>query len=70
MVWERLHDGYWQAEGLDLTYVVRTRPKNDGWMAIAANVVGEGLSFDDAKSKCEDIESRYLSELYDRDEVA
>jgi hypothetical protein len=37
-------------------YTIRTRPLNDGWMAIADGeglVIGTKLSFSDAKSYCE-----------------
>lgn len=67
MIWERvLHNGYYMAVS-DITgneYVVRTRPLNDGWMAIADGyVIGEGLSLLKAKQKCEACERADRKEL-------
>jgi hypothetical protein len=57
MRFERITDGYYMAES-DTTgdsYVIRTRPLNDGWMAINDDegiVIGTGLSQSDAMSYC------------------
>jgi hypothetical protein len=58
MTFEFIHSGYYMAEDSVSgdTFVVRTRPKNDGWMAIDEEegiVLATGLSLLDAKETCE-----------------
>lgn len=52
-----VHSGFYVATSAitDDEYVVRTRPLNDGWMAINETeglVLGTGLSFAGAKQRC------------------
>jgi hypothetical protein len=63
MDWKYVHKGYYTATSVDTDddYVIRTRPKNDGWMAINDTegiVIGTGLTMRDAKDWCQsyDIE--------------
>lgn len=61
MEFKRVHSGYYTAKSY-LThqeYVIRTRPKNDGWMAIDESdgvVMATGLTFDGAKEVCEEAD--------------
>jgi hypothetical protein len=66
MTFERILNGYRRAISPDTgdSYVVRTRPLNDGWMAINDSegiVLATGQSLWDAKSICEsyDLENVY-----------
>lgn len=57
MDWKYLHCGFYTAESelTTDTYVVRTRPKGDGWMAINETegiVLATGLSLSEAKAFC------------------
>jgi hypothetical protein len=50
MTFKRLHHGYFisTSEATGDEYVIRTRPKNDGWMAINETegiVIATGLTF-------------------------
>lgn len=53
-----VHKGYYHSKCSPLTddeYVVRTRPKNDGWMAINETeniVIATGLGLSEAMSYC------------------
>jgi hypothetical protein len=45
-------------------YVIRTRPKGDGWMAIneyEGIVLATGLSFTDAKATCESYDTECVA---------
>lgn len=65
MEWHVLYPGYITATSQSTyeSYTVRTRPKNDGWMAINDSVgiiLGTGMSLLDAKKACEeDAEQEY-----------
>jgi hypothetical protein len=55
--WQFVHPGYYASDGFGGEYVVRTRPANDGWMAIACgSVIGEGLSLRAAQALCAEAE--------------
>jgi hypothetical protein len=57
MIFRRIHTGYWIAVSAKSgdTYVVRTRPLNDGWMSINDDeslVIATGQSFHEAQVSC------------------
>jgi hypothetical protein len=57
MTWKFVHVGYYTATSANTgdEYVIRTRPKGDGWMAINETediVLGTGLTMRDAKDWC------------------
>jgi hypothetical protein len=66
MSWNFVHTGYYVAVSA-LTgdeYVVRTRPKGDGWMAIneyEGIVLATGLSFSEAKATCESYDTECVA---------
>lgn len=57
MNWKYIHTGYYMAESniTGDTYVIRTRPLNDGWMAINEDegiVLATGQTMSEAKEIC------------------
>lgn len=70
MDFKYIHKGYYRATSYDgdEAYVVRTRPLNDGWMAIDEEeglVISTGLTFEKAKQACEEVSKAKFEEVYD-----
>lgn len=68
MNWKYIHKGYYiaKSELTNESYVVRMRPKNDGWMAICDSdgiVIDTGLSFAAAKQAGEDQDT-YIAHTF------
>jgi hypothetical protein len=66
MIWHYVHKGYYRATDAATTmqYVVRTRPKGDGWMAINdsdGQVLATGLSLLHAQATCR-LDAKYQLE--------
>jgi hypothetical protein len=62
----RVHSGFWIATSPDTgdTYVVRTRPRNDGWMAIhddSAIVISTGNTLSGAIKHCREYDKHVAS---------
>lgn len=68
--WKYIHKGYYHAVSNNTgeEYVVRTRPKNDGWMAIAESdglVMATGLTLFAAEKLCEKVDDATLRSIFD-----
>lgn len=69
---KRIHTGFYRAVS-DITddgYVVRTRPLNDGWMAINEHeslVLATGMSFANATATCDSYDQA-VAESIEREE--
>lgn len=68
MTWKYIHVGYYMAES-DITgdsYVIRTRPKGDGWMSINDTegiVLATGQSISEAKEMCESYDKHVAKSI-------
>lgn len=68
MIFKYLHSGFYIAESDNTgdSYVIRTRPKGDGWMSIADEeglVLATGQSMEEAKQCCEDYDKAILADI-------
>jgi len=66
--WDYIHKGFYRSESVwtDNSFIVRTRPLNDGWMSIDEGnglVMATGLKLSEAKDLCERVDQNDENEL-------
>ena len=68
LAFEHVHAGFYSArsEWTGESYTVRTRPRGDGWMAIAGSyAITTGMALNEAMASCLATDKRIESESYE-----